>query len=180
MKNMKRFSSGHIAIAMLLFAIGVCFVAFFGSLAALAVGIGIVLAVFGVVLALITLLNKHRGMLFFLKTVLAVIMLLCGIATVIASSQAVFVIADVFCLLLIIDGAFKLHIAVSRRRFKSVLWWIVAVLSVAIITAAFLLTKNPPKEISGITVSLGIIMLADGLENMLTAFLPDQQEDNEK
>ncbi len=180
MNRLKEFSLGYIATAVLLFAIGVCFVAFFGSLEALAVGIGVILAVFGVTLAVISLIDKRRGLIFFLKTVLAVIMTVCGIVTAIASSWAVFVIADVFCLLLILDGAFKLHGTISRRNYKNVLWWIVTVLSMAIIVAAFLLTKNPPEEVSGLTVALGVIIITDGLENLFTAFLPTPKETCEK
>ena len=170
LKKIKDFGWGYLLLGVVLAAVGICFIAFGDTFNILAVSIGIILAVFGILFGVVTLTGLRRGVLFALKIALAVICLVCGTVTAIVREPAISVITDVFCLLLIVDGSFKLQTSITSRRFRVFGWWLMLSLSVAVIVSAFILAKLSGDNTSATSVIIGIIITVDGIANVLTAF----------
>ena len=165
-----KFGWGYIFLGALLSLIGICFISFNNSLNTLAICCGVILIVFGVFSGALTLASRDRGLLFGLKIALSVIFIICGTITAIVQTSAVEIIANVFCLLLIIDGSFKLQTAILSKRYRVVSWWIMLALSSVIIVCAFLLAKLSPDSSKVFSVLTGVIVFVDGAANIFSAF----------
>ena len=170
-KTKQKFGWGVLVLGVLLIAIGACFVVFANqALEHIAIAIAVVMLVFGVGYGSFSLAKFERNLKFAMKMVAAVCAICCGVVTLIARDVAMGVIANVFCLLLIVDGSFKLHTSIMSIRYKVFGWWFMTVLSVAVIVAAFLLSKFTIDDASGnaesINLALGFIIAADGIANV--------------
>ena len=170
LKKLKDFGWGYILLGAVLAAVGICFIAFNNAFSVLAICLGIILAVFGILFGVVTLTGVGRGVAFALKIALAVSCLICGTVTAIVREPAISVITDIFCLLLIVDGSFKLQTSITSRKFRVVGWWLMLALAVSVIISAFLLAKLSGDNVSATSVVIGIIITADGIANLLTAF----------
>ena len=169
-EKLKSFSWGYILIGVLLSAVGILFISFQEAYGALAIAMGIILALAGIGLLVAAFVKKERDFKFALKIIISVIAIVCGIVTMITQEGAISVIANVFFLLLIIDGAFKLQLSILSRRFSFFGWWIILGLSVAVIVTAFLMSKFTPSEPATLSTLSGILILVDGILNLLAAF----------
>lgn len=169
LEKIKSVKWGYILIGLLLGAVGVCFISFNNSLEVLALTVGIILTVFGIVFGTLTIANKTRSFSFAVKIVFAVICLVCGIITMIFSSQSVPYLTAIFSLLLIIDGSFKLNTAAMAKRFSVGGWWIMMTVSVLVILSAFLLTEYKfTVENELLTQLLGIVITVDAVANLFS------------
>ena len=170
-KTKQKFGWGVLILGVLLIAIGVCFVAFRGLLTEMTYAIAIVMLVFGVGYGSFTLARFERNLKFAMKIIVSVCAICCGVVTIIAVESAITVIANIFCLLMIVDGSFKLHTAIMSIRYKVFGWWFITVLAVAIIVCAFLVSKmglvnDTENEIKTLHLALGFIIAADGIANV--------------
>ncbi len=165
-----KFGWGYLLVALMLIVTGACFVAFSGAINALAIAMGIILAVYGIVFGIITLAGEGRGALFALRVALSIIFICSGVVTAILRQNAILIISNCFCLLLIVDGAFKLATAVRGRRYRLGSWWVITVLATVVIVAAFLDSKIPAENHTTLSVLLGLTIIADGVNNVLTPF----------
>ncbi len=172
LERIKRFGWGYIAIAVLLIGIGISFVAFSDALIALAITVGITLTAFGIVYGVLTLAARERSIGFAIRITFAVLAIIAGVVVAVLKDSSVSVIVDIMCLLLIVDGSFKLNTAIKMKRFSTFGWWFMLTLSVAIIIASFAVTKllTADTAASTLTVVMGIIIIADGLANFLSPF----------
>ncbi len=173
-KRLREFSWGYILIGILTVLVGVAFISFSESLSILARVIGITLAVFGIIFGTLAFVDKKRSLAFGFKIAMAVIFLACGITTAVLAEDAMRIIADVFCLLLIVDGAFKLWEAIISKRYSLFGWWFMLALSVIVIVSSFIVTKNMTErrdiENETLTIIMGVIILVDGVANFFNAF----------
>lgn len=170
-EKIKSVKWGYILIGLLLAAIGLCFLVFNNSLMVLALTIGIILTVFGIVFGTVTIANKTRGFSFAVKMVFSVICLVCGIITMIFSQDelSVAVLTEIFSLLLIIDGSFKLNTSAMSKRFSVGGWWAMMAVSVLVIMSAFLLMEFKSKFSSEVTTALlGIVIMVDAVANLFS------------
>ena len=170
LKKLKNFGWGYILIGALLLAIGICFISIQDAYETLAIVTGAILTAAGIGFGIYTLMDKRRGVKFAIKLAIAIAALICGIVTMIVKQNAVIVIANILCLLLIMDGSFKLQLSILSRRPTYYGWWIVTVLSVAVIVSAFLLCKFTPSNPATLATFSGIVICADGILNILAAF----------
>jgi uncharacterized membrane protein HdeD (DUF308 family) len=166
------FGWGYLLIGLLLAVVGVGFMTFSGALYTLAIIIGVTLIAFGVVYVAIAASRQKKDVGFAVKIVVAVFSITAGIITIILRESAVMIMADIFCLLLIVDGSFKFQTAALSKRYKAFGWWFMLALSVITIASAFIVSKikTPETEPGIITVVLGVIILVDGIANFFTAF----------
>lgn len=166
------FGWGYLLIGLLLAVVGVGFMTFSGALYTLAIIIGVTLIAFGVVYVAIAASRQKKDVGLAVKIVVAVFSLTAGIITIILRESAVMIMADIFCLLLIVDGSFKFQTAALSKRYKAFGWWFMLALSVITIASAFIVSKikTPETEPGIITVVLGVIILVDGIANFFTAF----------
>ncbi len=186
LKQLKNFKWGYILLTLLIAASGVCFIAFRETLSTIALIMGIILSIFAVVFAVITIADKKRGVSFALKIAFSVIALSCGILTIaVHKSDAVEWLVAIFGLLLIIDGSFKLHTSAMSKRYRSVGWWLVLIPAVLVIVGGFFtiryqLTGTTEEELleqqSLISVIMGVTMIIDALANLLSAFFISSYE----
>ncbi|MBR5449667.1 MAG: DUF308 domain-containing protein [Clostridia bacterium] len=170
LKKLKNFGWGYILIGVLLIAIGVCFISIQDAYETLALVTGAIITVTGIGFGIYTLMDKKRGVKFTIKLSIAVAALICGVVTMCVKQNAIDVIANILCLLLIVDGSFKLQLSILSRRPTYYGWWIVTTLSVAIIISAFLLCKFTPNNPATLATLSGIVITSDGLLNILSAF----------
>ena len=179
---MSKFNSkwGYIILGLMLAAVGACFISFNDALVGLAITIGSILAVFGIVFGVLTIAKKDRGVRFALKITLAIICLVAGVTTAIFNEKAVSVMVSVFSLLLIVDGSFKLNTAAMSKRYSVGGWWVMLVTSVLIILSAFILVEVGPADAIAKTVWLGVTIALDGLSNLFSAYWTYRNDKAEK
>ena len=170
LEKLKKFAWGDEMIALLIVAVGICFIAFCDTFTVIAITVGAVLTVAAIVFAIIALIDKRRGVLFALRIVISAIAMVGGVTVMVANAVAVPILTDIFCLLIIVDASFALHTVAGAPCARSPIFWVLLVLSVAVIISAFLLTGNAPAELSVLSVLFGIVMIADGVLNALRPF----------
>ena len=105
LEKIKKFGWGYILIGALLLAIGICFISIQDAYETLAIVTGAILTAAGIGFGIYTLMDKRRGVKFAIKLAIAIAALICGIVTMIVKQNAVIVIANILCLLLIMDGS---------------------------------------------------------------------------
>ena len=172
LEKLKQFGWGYILIALFLGGVGACFISFNNTLQILAVSIGVILIIYSVVFVLNSLIRKERDIKFGFKIGLSVVFLVSGTVTLIFGGQAISIITDIFCLLLIIDGAFKLQTAIFSARCNVKAWWILPIFPIAVIIGAFILSKInfAEDQMHILSTTLGIVIITDGVSNLIDAF----------
>lgn len=171
---------GYILIGILLCAIGICFIAFNNSLSALAITVGIILSVFGIVLGVLTIANHTRGFLFAVKIIFSIICIISGVITAIFNKDSVDILIAIFCLLLIIDGSFKLNTSSMSKRYSVGGWWVMMIVAVLVIVSAFFLLKFTPEKIRVASIILGVTIIADAIANFFSTVWVTKYESAEK
>ena len=158
-KSVASYSWGVLLFALLFLAAGICLIAFPGDALPTAVlTISIITIVFGVVLILIALLDKKRQAKFFFFLLIK------------RNDDAVLLLALFIGAVMMIDGSFKLHAAVSTKQFKNAVWWILLVLSLLTIAGGLFLIKWPPEDVKACSVMMGIFMILDAIQNVFITF----------
>ena len=171
-KSVASYSWGVLLFALLFLAAGICLIAFPGDALKTAVlTISIITIVFGVVLILIALLDKKRQAKFFFFLLGGACALFAGIFLLIKlNDDAVLLLALFIGAVMMIDGSFKLHAAVSTKQFKNAVWWILLVLSLLTIAGGLFLIKWPPEDVKACSVMMGIFMILDAIQNVFITF----------
>lgn len=171
-KSVASYSWGVLLFALLFLAAGICLIAFPGDALPTAVlTISIITIVFGVVLILIALLDKKRQAKFFFFLLGGACALFAGIFLLIKrNDDAVLLLALFIGAVMMIDGSFKLHAAVSTKQFKNAVWWILLVLSLLTIAGGLFLIKWPPEDVKACSVMMGIFMILDAIQNVFITF----------
>jgi hypothetical protein len=176
LSRLREFPFGYILIAITVGAIGGCFIAFQNAFQILAVSIGIILALCGILFGVAAIVKPRRGIGFAFKLGIAIICIVCGIVTAVVQDGAISLIKDIFCLLLIIDGAFKLQTAARAIYRRLYLAWGLVAISLLTIVPAFLLAKFVVGDESMTTMLLGFVMIDAALGNFFAAFFTDTAE----
>lgn len=171
-KSVASYSWGVLLFALLFLAAGICLIAFPGDALPTAVlTISIITIVFGVVLILIALLDKKRQAKFFFFLLGGACALFAGIFLLIKrNDDAVLLLALFIGAVMMIDGSFKLHAAVSTKQFKNAVWWILLVLSLLTIVGGLFLIKWPPEDVKACSIMMGIFMILDAIQNVFITF----------
>ena len=171
-KSVASYSWGVLLFALLFLAAGICLIAFPGDALPTAVlTISIITIVFGVVLILIARLDKKRQAKFYFFLLGGACALFAGIFLLIKrNDDAVLLLALFIGAVMMIDGSFKLHAAVSTKQFKNAVWWILLVLSLLTIAGGLFLIKWPPEDVKACSVMMGIFMILDAIQNVFITF----------
>ncbi len=166
------FKWGYIALMLISALVGICFFAFNNqSLNVLAIVIGAIVTLAGVLFAFAALVNKERGWSFGFKIAISVAMLICGIVTMIARTTAINIIIGVFGLVLIMDGSFKLQTTVFAKRYKVAGWWVMLVTSLLLIGGSYIVIRYLTIDWEGTVFVLGALFIIDAFANFLSAFV---------
>lgn len=163
---------GVLLYAVLFAVAGVLLIAFpEDGLATAIIVIGVITLLYAVYSAIAALTGKKRGFKFFMDVLAAVAALFCGLFLIIRrNDDAVTLLAFFVGALVVIDGSFKLHTAVTAKEYKNAAWWILLVLSLLAIAGGFFLVKRPPAAVKTCSVVLGLLMILDGIQNGFVAF----------
>lgn len=181
-KNKPNFKWGYPALALITGTIGVCLLAFNNkSLEALAITIGAIVTLAGIITALNALTKRERGGKFAFSIALAVALLVSGITTMITKTAAMNVIVGIFGLLLILDGGYKFETTAKSKRHRAAGWWIMLLLSVSLIAGGYIAVREMTVEWSGTVYALGALFIIDAIANLLSGFYLGfaQRRDNE-
>lgn len=170
LEKIKNYKWGYALIATVLAVLGICFIAFHEALKILAITIGVILCVFSLVFAVLTIADKRRGFAFGFRIFFCVICLIGGIVTAVFNEGTVDIMISVFSLLIVVDGAFKLHTSAMSRRYRVVGWWLIMVLAALGIVGGFLLIKFTPEETDTASVLIGLLFAVDAIANFLSSF----------
>ena len=171
MKKKMTFKWGYLALMLVSAAIGICLLAFNNkSLEALAVTIGVIVALTGALFALNAFSKKERGGRFAVFMVLAVALLVSGITTIITKTTAMNVIVGIFGLVLILDGGYKFETTAISKRYRAAGWWIMLAIALTLIVGGYLTVRRLTVEWSGTVYVLGALFMIDALANLLSAF----------
>lgn len=180
-KAIKEFKWGYILMAVLLLAIGLCFVLFGGaSLDTAAIAVGAVVVIISVVFAFTAFADKSRGASFFIKITVSIVLLVCGVASIIARNGAIEAIIATLGLIIIMDGAFKLNTAAVSSRNRVWIWWLLLVISVILIAGGFITVRYLRADTENVAIYLGALLLLDGVANVLSPFMLGSIERHDK
>ncbi len=158
----------HLILGAIIFVIGLCFLFFSKSLAALAVLVGIILALCGLSVGSLCILNKKRDFTFIVKISLASLLFVGGVLAIIFNKDSLNALIFAICLLLTVDASFKLYLSIKSKMNSVGGWWIMTAISTAVILSAFFLTKISPDSNTASAIWLGITMIADAADNVLS------------
>lgn len=174
-KRIKEFKWGYILLSFMLVLSGLSFFIFKDAEAddpikRIAVAIGVILLCYAVLLAVITLAARGRGVKFAFNMVISVATLIAGLSTIVNPEGAEIWIIAVFGLVMVMDGSFKLQTSILSKRYKMWLWWVMLVLAVSTVAGGFICIKEFGLSVVDLSVVLGITLIVDGVSNFLSAF----------
>lgn len=168
LEKLKKFNWGYILISLTLAAIGVCLIAMNNALKAMAITIGCMVIIGGIVFGILALVDKRRSFAFAFKIFFSVACLVAGVLTLIFNEGAADLIIAVLALVMIIDASFKLNTTVMSKRYLLPMWWVQLALSIAVIAISFIMIKFTPGKLSVSSVMLGISFIIDAIANMIS------------
>lgn len=158
----------YLILGAIIFVIGLCFLFFPTSLVALTVTVGIILALCGVAIASLCVLSKKRDFAFAIRVSLAAVLFVGGVLVAAFNKSSLEILISAICLLLIVDASFKLYISIKSKINSVSGWWIMTAISAAVILSAFLLARIAPGSAKASAIWLGITMLADAANNLVS------------
>ena len=168
-KKQRHSKAGYLLIFALLLAIGICLVVWQNTLPSLAATIGCILAIFGIVFFVLTIAKKERGFNFAFHTFFSLICIIGGVVTVIANDTTIGVIISLSSLFLIVDASFKLNTTAMSKRYSVPLWWVILVLSIAVILSSYFLLEFNFEDLIKTSKLLGVTFIVDAFANLLSA-----------
>lgn len=172
LEKIKNFKWGYVLIFLILAAVGVLCIVFPETLKIVSIVSGVMIAIYGIVLFVLTLSKKERGAGFVFRVIIAIMATLAGTVTAIFNQQAIAILTSLLGLYLVIDGSFKLQTTVMSKRYKVASWWIMLTFAVIIILGGFGSLKIVPTEANAKLTAwlLGITLIFDGIANLFSAF----------
>ena len=184
-EKLKNFKWGYAIIAFILLLIGVFLIVFTETLKVVAITIGVILSVAAIVMSILTLAKKERGVKFGFKIAFEVMVLIAGLVSAIFYGFTINVMISVFSLLLIIDASFKLHTTAMCKRYSLPLWWVLLSIAVLTIIGGYFFIRSDFTFTEGgeitaqmklLSILLGICFILDAASNILTPFFVSAYE----
>ena len=169
-KALKKFAWGYLLLGLVIISVGLCFIIFNNALNYLAIAVGAICTVTGIVFGAVTLARFERNFNFAIKTIFALVCILCGTVTMLLNDLSVGIIIDVIILLLIVDGSFKVYNAITSKRFSVFGWWIMLTLALIQIITVYIFSMMMGEASRLVTIVIGLEVLFDGVLNVLTTF----------
>ena len=182
LEKLKKIKWGYIVAATLIFIVGLSLIISSSSLKGLTITVGVILSVYSAAWgAAVIITDKHKNnLLFGLKISAAVIGLIFGVVMAIMNERAVALIVSVICLVLIVDGSFKLVTAGKSKKYDVSGWWMILTVALISLVGGFLLLKFTPQSISLTAVLLGVFALVDGVGNLFSVYFVEEYEKNQE
>ncbi len=169
-EKIKNFPWGYLMFAITFIVIGLCFIIFTAqSIDVMCYGIGIVTILSAVVNVVLVLAKKQRGGGFYIKMLLCVFAILCGVIIIISKESTLEYVIAISAVMLIIDAAFKMQTIISMQKYKVGMWWAILVCVLVAILGNFILIKFYTVEQAKLFLALlGVMLILDGAFNLMT------------
>lgn len=163
---MKKFKANRIIFSLGAVALGVILLVWPAtSLLVLARIIGAVLAVGGIVMAIMCLRDR-RVVLSASMLVLAVVMIICGIVVYLHPGDLVSLIPTVMGVLVLLSGIVNLGETFTLTRQRYGRWWVSLLVALATIALGIILITKAFGVASMITRIAGIVLIFDGVSDL--------------
>ncbi len=138
------------------------------SATAIGIAVGTVLIVFGLV-KLIGYFSKDLYRLAFQYDLeFGILLLILGLIILLRPRNLMTFICVVLGISILLDGLFKIHIAMDSREFGIPSWWLILVIAVITGLMGAFLVFDAVKGAGILTVLLGISLLSEGILNLCT------------
>lgn len=175
MESVKKARLAYICYSVALFALGAALL-FFPALSAVTVCyiIGGILLLCGILRLSAYFVNDTYGLAFQFDFALGIFTILIGLLLVLHPRAMMAFVNVVFGVFILADGVFKLQTAREARQFGLSRWALILVPAVVTVTVGMLLILDSFGSILTVTAIFGIALMADGLQNLLTALLAIQ------
>ena len=167
--KIKNMPLGYAVFTVLSAVFGLSSLSFSGSIAALTVIIGLLVAVFGGAIIILSIKKPQRGTKFVLKIVFASILAALGIVAIFMNDKIFSLTVLLLCAVSATDAAFSLNLSLSARKHEVSGWWIVALVSAVVIVSSFVLVGYMPSSTRAASAWLGVTLLALAALNVLSA-----------
>ena len=93
----------------------------------------------------------------------------CGVLFIGQPGTIINVIQTIFGLVILADSAVKLQAAVDAKHLSASNWWVLLILAAVTAAVGILLVWDPFGSATSMMVLLGVALLVDGLQNILSA-----------
>lgn len=164
-----RFNAGVNAVLMILFGL-ICIFCPYGAGTTLAVIVGVMVIFSGIIdLARYLTAGPYasylRGSLF-----IGILKVILGIIVVVRTDMFLAMFTAIFSIIIILGGAASLERALQLRRGNVPGWLVNAVLSGLVIAAGIGMLVHPVGAVSTAAVVIGIVLLVDGVTELLNLY----------
>ncbi len=161
--------TGYIVMSVLLCIAGILFIALPElSAAVIGVSLGIAMLVFGVV-KIIGYCSKDLYRLAFQYDLeFGILLLVIGVVVLFHPAHLMALICILIGIAVLLDGLFKIRIAMDSRRFGIQSWWVILALAIITGVVGIVLVFDSVNSARILTILLGISLLAEGILNLYT------------
>lgn len=172
MESVNKARIGYIGYSAALFALGAVLM-FFPEMSAVTVCriLGGILLLCGILRLCAYFVNDTYGLAFQFDFALGIFTALIGILLLVRSRAMISCVNVAFGIFILADGVFKLQTAREARQFGLRRWALILVPAAITVLVGLILMLDSFGSIMAVTSIFGIALMADGLQNLLTALL---------
>ena len=162
--------AGYILLSVVIIAIGTAFIVFPDKASETIIRmLGGAAVLFGIIKIVGYLSKDLYRLAFQFDLEFGIIMIAAGAVIAVHPNQTLSLLSVAVGLMTLLDGLFKLRIALDAKRFGITGWWLITALGVASVLAGGALTARPSESAAVISVMIGADLIAYGVLNLAVA-----------
>ena len=166
----KKSVGAYIAMAVVLLALGICFIAWPSASAQTVCSLaGAAVALFGMVKLIGYFVRKRSGLELQFDFALGIIALVLGLTVIAFAGNIVRAIPVFLGIFILVDGVFKLQTAFDAKRYGLPGWWAILAGAAVVCTVGLVLILRRSESAATMTVILGVALALDGIQNLVVA-----------
>ena len=166
----KKTLGAYIAMAVVLLALGICFIAWPSASAQTVCALaGAAVALFGAVKLVGYFVRKRSGLELQFDFALGIIALVLGLTIIAFAGNIVRAIPVFLGIFILVDGVFKLQTAFDAKRYGLPGWWVILAGAVVFCALGLVLILRRSESAATMTVILGVALALDGIQNLAVA-----------
>lgn len=166
----KKSVGAYIAMAVVLLALGSCFIAWPSASAQTVCSLaGAAVALFGMVKLIGYFVRKRSGLELQFDFALGIIALVLGLTVIAFAGNIVRAIPVFLGIFILVDGVFKLQTAFDAKRYGLPGWWVILAGAAVVCTVGLVLILRRSESAATMTVILGVALALDGIQNLVVA-----------
>ena len=142
--------------------------------------LGISIIVFGVIKLVGYFSRDLFRLAFQYDLAFGILLVVLGILTLSHPNDTMSFLAVLLGIPVLVDGLFKIQIALDSRRFGIRRWWLILILAVLTCSVGIVLVFRPAVGILVMTVFMGVSLLMDGILNLCVALFTVKIVENQK